>query len=426
MGFVSHAKSKSHGKSKLEAPSGSLAVVGIALLGANGVAALAACSADNSIVQGQSTGLSAAGATGATAGSATGGSAAAGLAAAGSGLSSAGAGSLAGSSGAGAGAASGTVGSAGMSSGTGAGGAGTTGATGTGAVGTGSSNGRSGAAGDDAGADATGEASAPCNTSPGMALQFEGTTPDLVQATIAKIPLGKASRTIELWAYFDGTSQSWVDEHGLFEYGKAAGDATYPGQGCHEFGLNSTNWAANQAEGMVHPYGNCDSVDNFFNLPAGTPKVGWIHLSFGYDMASNLFQFTINGSNQLALGTGVQASNRTHPQNQWQASAIWNSTMSPLSIGTTVEFRGPTGWQGKIDEFRVWSVRRTPDEIKANMNVMLRGNEPGLIAYYKFDEGKGTTIADSTGDPTNVATMMSATHPNWVVSDIPGPFTCAR
>jgi hypothetical protein len=64
------------------------------------------------------------------------------------------------------------------------------------------------------------------------------------------------------------------------------------------------------------------------------------------------------------------------------------------------------------------------------MKVMLKGNEPGLVAYYKFDEGTGTTIADATGDATNVATMVPTqgfpmTPPTWVVSDIPGPFTCA-
>jgi hypothetical protein len=100
-----------------------------------------------------------------------------------------------------------------------------------------------------------------------------------------------------------------------------------------------------------------------------------------------------------------------------------------LSIGTTPQFRGPTGWQGKIDEFRVWSVFRTAAEIQANMRVMLRGTEPGLVAYYKFDEGSGMTVADATGDPTNTAKMVpingQLTPPKWVTSDVPGPFTCA-
>jgi hypothetical protein len=263
-----------------------------------------------------------------------------------------------------------------------------------------------------------------------MALQFQGATPDLVQATIAKLPMGKASRTVEFWAYFTGTDRSWVNEHGMFEYGARAGDAMYPSQGCHEFAINSTAWPAGQTLGMIHPYGNCNSVDNFFNIPAGTfpaatPKTGWVHFAFGYDMAANQFQFTINGSKMIAIGTGQGAAGRTHPNGTWPAETGWNSTMSKLSIGTTVEFAGPTGWEGKIDEFRVWSVFRTDTEILANMKVILKGTEPGLVAYYKFDEGTGTTIADATGTASNVATMVSATKPMWVASDIPGPFTCA-
>jgi len=289
----------------------------------------------------------------------------------------------------------------------------------------GASAGAGGVALDGGGGGAKGDGAAACNTSPGMALQFQGTTPDLVQATIAKLPLGKAARTVEFWAYFDGTNKSWVNEHGFFEYGAKAGDATYPGGGCHEFAINSTDWPTGQAVGMIHPYGNCGSVDNFFNLPAGTPRMGWLHISFGYDSAGNQFQFTINGSKMIDIGSGAGSAGRTHPQGTWPAETGWNSTKSALSIGTTVEFAGPTGWQGNIDEFRVWSVFRTETQIHDNMKVMLKGNEPGLVAYYKFDEGIGTTIADATGDATNVAKMLSPDKPKWVPSDIPDTFTCA-
>jgi hypothetical protein len=268
-----------------------------------------------------------------------------------------------------------------------------------------------------------------------MALQFEGQTPDLVQATIANLPTGRASRTIELWAWFDGSRSSWVNEHGLFETGDRNSGA--PG-GCHEFAVNSTAWGPGQTLAMLHPYGNCNSVDNFFNLPADTfpsnSKSGWVHVSFAYDMMANNFQFTINGNAMLDIGTGAGAAGRTHPEDTWPAEPGWGTTSYPrgnlLSIGTTPQFAGPTGWQGKIDEVRVWSVFRTAADIRATMKVMLKGNEPGLVAYYKFDEGTGTTIADATGDATNVATMVptpgfSMTPPTWVVSDIPGPFTCA-
>jgi len=380
--------------------------------------ALAAACSDNSTTgstSGASSGVgattgSASGAGGSASGSVTTGSGGTGVATTGAMSSgSASAGTLSGSVSAGSGAGSGSSGVGGSGSASGGGDGGT-------------------------------EASGGCSTDPGYALQFTGATPDLVQAVIAKLPLGRESRTIELWAWFDGVNAtanmpgSWVNEHGLFEYGAKAGDMTYPTPMCHEFGINSTAWGAGQAIGMLHPYGNCNSVDNFFDLPAGTPRIGWLHVSFGYDKTANQFQFTINGSKMLAIGTGAGAAGRTHPEGTWPAETGWNSTKPAagptLSIGTTVEFAGPTGWQGKIDELRVWNVLRTETQIHDNMNVMLKGNEPGLIAYYKFDENKGTTMADATGDATNVAKMVGAgatqpMWPKWVKSDIPGMFTCA-
>jgi hypothetical protein len=178
---------------------------------------------------------------------------------------------------------------------------------------------------------------------------------------------------------------------------------------------------------MLHPYTNCPPGDDFFNLPTGTPQIGWLHIAFGFD--GTHYQFTVNG-NLLSVGTGSGTAGRVItpeiPTNMWTAASNWASNANVLTIGNTVDFSSPPpGWQGKIDEMRVWNVFRTQVDIQANMKVMLKGTEPGLIAYYKFDEGTGTTVADSTGDATNVANMVSPTPPQWVVSDVLGPFTCA-
>jgi hypothetical protein len=250
-------------------------------------------------------------------------------------------------------------------------------------------------------------------------LQFRGTGDDRVHADITKLPIGSESRTIELWAYFDGTDLSWHSEHGLFEYGMKGG--------CHEFGLNSVDWPMG-GQAMIHPYGNCNEVDNFFNMPAGTMRTGWVHFSFGYDNQAKQFHFTIDGSEMIDIGTGTGAAGRTHPIGNWPADNMFSTSKSPLRIGTTDDFAGPPGWQGKIDELRVWNVYRTAAEIKANMKVMLKGNEPGLVAYYKFNEGTGQSSADATGDPANTANFVGtdkATWPMWVKSDVPGPFVCA-
>ena len=67
--------------------------------------------------------------------------------------------------------------------------------------------------------------------------------------------------------------------------------------------------------------------------------------------------------------------------------------MTPIS--EPVRYIGEN-FQGKIDEVRMWSVARTQDEIQANMNKTLVGNETGLVAYYPMDVNNNWEIIDKT------------------------------
>jgi len=57
--------------------------------------------------------------------------------------------------------------------------------------------------------------------------------------------------------------------------------------------------------------------------------------------------------------------------------------------------RSPSGifssqyFKGYMDEVRVWTIGRTQQEIKSTMNTPLTGSEPGLLYYWRFDEGQG-------------------------------------
>jgi len=82
-----------------------------------------------------------------------------------------------------------------------------------------------------------------------------------------------------------------------------------------------------------------------------------------------------------------------------------NINFEELWIG---EFNGlGYSMDGLIDEFRVWDDVRTQTEIQDNMYTELTGSETGLVAYYKINEGSGTTLTDSAG--TNDGTIYGAT-----------------
>jgi hypothetical protein len=67
-----------------------------------------------------------------------------------------------------------------------------------------------------------------------------------------------------------------------------------------------------------------------------------------------------------------------------------------LYIGGSV-FGADTSWDGLIDEVRVWSYDRGGDQLRAARFVSFTAPQPGLVGYWKFDEGSGLLASDSSG-----------------------------
>ena len=51
-------------------------------------------------------------------------------------------------------------------------------------------------------------------------------------------------------------------------------------------------------------------------------------------------------------------------------------------------------WSGFIDEVSIWDIAFTQNDIDAYATNSLSGNEDGLVSYYKFNEGSGSTLID--------------------------------
>jgi len=77
--------------------------------------------------------------------------------------------------------------------------------------------------------------------------------------------------------------------------------------------------------------------------------------------------------------------------------------------------------KGVIDEVRIWNRVRSPQEMTDEMNHRLVGNEPGLIGYWRFDEGAGTTIYDQTDNARHGEFITPADEiaQRWVKSQAP-------
>ena len=62
---------------------------------------------------------------------------------------------------------------------------------------------------------------------------------------------------------------------------------------------------------------------------------------------------------------------------------------------------GSVYFNGEIDEVRIWNLARTSSEISSYKDSCLQGDETGLIAYWKLEEGSGTLAADLTLNGNN-------------------------
>ncbi len=77
------------------------------------------------------------------------------------------------------------------------------------------------------------------------------------------------------------------------------------------------------------------------------------------------------------------------------ANPINTSTDNNFNIGRSAS-QTERFFQGLISDVRIWDIERTQLEIINNKDTRLSGNEPGLIGYWKLNEGTGSTVFDST------------------------------
>lgn len=84
---------------------------------------------------------------------------------------------------------------------------------------------------------------------------------------------------------------------------------------------------------------------------------------------------------------------------------------------------GGAGLAGLLDEVRIWNHARSAGQIAADRFLVLAGSEPGLLAYYRFEEGSGQLTADlgPNNHPARLGASVAAEadDPQWVAEGAP-------
>ncbi|MFJ4770859.1 LamG-like jellyroll fold domain-containing protein [Streptomyces uncialis] len=150
------------------------------------------------------------------------------------------------------------------------------------------------------------------------------------------------------------------------------------------------------------------------------------------------FRLRVTGTGQVVLdhGTGSLTATQTITAGQYAHVAVsFDGTVATVYVngafsGSAALAYGQDGtaglrigaaqgggfFAGVIDEVRIWKRGRAQHEVAEERVHRLIGNEPGLAAYYRLDEGAGLRVYDQTDGAVH-GTVAGAGE--WVTSQAP-------
>jgi murein DD-endopeptidase MepM/ murein hydrolase activator NlpD len=229
------------------------------------------------------------------------------------------------------------------------------------------------------------------------ALQFNGQPNFVVVAQSPSINLG-ASMTIEFWirttASYGGPT--WHDAQWIL-------DKDIPGE-------VKQDWAVVIRFGRVvfnngNPRGSRDQP-LFGNRAINDGQ--WHHVAITRDASSGSTIIYIDGTRDV--------------EGFFSTDDLSNTL--PIYIGAENGASGPQAraFIGELDDLRLWNIARSDQDIRAHMFAPLIGNEPGLVGYWRFDEGTGQVAIDATSNHNDgqlgSSGVADTNDPLWVPSDI--------
>jgi len=103
----------------------------------------------------------------------------------------------------------------------------------------------------------------------------------------------------------------------------------------------------------------------------------WYHIVWSYQLQNGTMTIFINGQPD-GSATGRHSLNQVR---DLRIGSRWSGNY----------------FHGQIAELRIWNYAHTQDEIAATMNSPLRGDEPGLVAYYPLDDVEDGIAEDLVG-----------------------------
>jgi len=233
------------------------------------------------------------------------------------------------------------------------------------------------------------------------ALDFDGTD-DYVAADGVTSNLDSSTGlpfTVSAWAYPDtavsGTTACCSKREAIFAFNNSGAN------------LNILYFAQ---DGSTQKFYHNGTGGNNYTGSSNTFESGQWHLIVMVADSSGNGKLYVNGGQEATWSNGT------------------NTSVNKFSIGQEYDGTGSTAtdfFDGKIDEVAIWNVALSTSDVtslynsgnglKASANSGNYDNSADLIGYWKFNEGTGSTLTDSTSNSNN-GTLTHMDSSDWVTS----------
>lgn len=122
----------------------------------------------------------------------------------------------------------------------------------------------------------------------------------------------------------------------------------------------------------------------------------WRKVSVTYDPATSTLRMWIDGTEQAVSSTVAPS------------GPLADNSGDDLIIGNSADLA--RDFEGDIDELSLWNVVRSDGDIEGGVESPLSGDEPGLVAYWRMNDGNGEVASDETSGGHDA----SLSGPEWV------------
>ena len=143
----------------------------------------------------------------------------------------------------------------------------------------------------------------------------------------------------------------------------------------------------------------------------------WYHVACTYDQKTRQVRIYVNGKLQSAadeVGSSTPSPINLAMRAMYDADPETNKKLKEayqFFIGRSYDDNRQLN--GDIAEVRVWNVARSEEEIWTNM-YDIDPATPGLIGYWKFNEGEGDTVPDLTGNGNDAVAHTTVVWPDGI------------